>query len=77
MVGIFYLVKDRLNRRGEAIAGEYSFSVCVIVGDYEVGNLRTTLRNGRKAEQLKEDKADSGMETGSKKRKILRKRSSS
>ena len=65
-------MKDRLNREEEeAIAGEYSFSVCVIVGDYEVGNLRTTLRNmEEKAEQLKEDKADSGLETGKQEEKF-------
>lgn len=35
------------------------------VGDYGIGSLRTNLRNTEeKAEQLKEEKADSGMETG-------------
>lgn len=42
------------------------------MGDYEVGNLRITLQRNmeEKAEQLKEDKADSGMETGKQEEKF-------
>lgn len=54
-------MKDRLNREeAEAVAGEYNFSV--FSGGLGIGNLRTNLKE--KAEQLKEEKADSGMETG-------------
>ena len=57
-------MKDRLNREeAEAVACEYNFSV--FSGGLGIGNFRTNLRNmEEKAEQLKEEKADSGMETG-------------